>query len=355
VFERILAAARVELERVRGTLSAWSSLDVDLTDGEPPTDRAESRRALVIWALQYDRREGDLALLRRLVEQEARWRRAVGGGLGATAELAGFLLAGHRRVEDVWRHLALKDANFDTGSAYDWQYLAAGGVRETIEHVRAGQQPERDRLSEYLASMADRWDDPEQTGWWAAKSRWFPADPGAEDLSVWVDRALLLGDLDEARHVVDRWSADRPRDSSTLAELSYHRAELGQFAAAADALHELIERYPARAGASPAGDLLRLAELERRAGRLGPAWEALSRSAEAMTADPDWAQTGLGRSFVAEAVELAELVDPEQAGPIWAAVERAAGPVALAVAGWNPEWAAHFRSVGADAARRARG
>jgi hypothetical protein len=58
-----------------------------------------------------------------------------------------------------------------------------------------------------------------------------------------------------------------------------------------------------------------------------------------------------------EAVDTARLGPrcSELAGPIWGAAERAAGEVAMAVAVWNPEWAAHYSAVRAEAARRAAG
>jgi hypothetical protein len=191
----ILSRARAELDRVRADPRVV--LDVDLTgDGAGgEADRNEVRRALVLWALQYDRRPDDLPLLRRLVEQEAQWRGAAGGGLGEVAELAGFLLAGHRRVEDVWRHWALKGANFDAACAYDGQYLVVAGVPETIAHVRASDRAERDALLGYLRSTfaPDGGDQEDLPGWWEGKREWFPADPAAEEPAVWRERAELLG------------------------------------------------------------------------------------------------------------------------------------------------------------------
>jgi len=192
VSEEILARARAELAGVRGAPQTWTTLDVDPVDGG--TDRNEVRRALVLWALQYDRRAEDLPLLRRLVEQEAAWRRAAGSGLGEDAALAGYLLARHRCVEDVWRHWALKGANFDAWCAYDGQYLVAAGVPETIEHVRASDHPERDPLLRYLPTALHPADVADLPGWWEWKATWFPDDPAAEVEHTWRERAELLGD-----------------------------------------------------------------------------------------------------------------------------------------------------------------
>ncbi|MCX2947760.1 hypothetical protein [Lentzea sp. NEAU-D7] len=144
--------------------TAWRHLRYERgPDGE---DVNEAARGEVL--LLESTRE-DLPLLRFLVEQEALCR-GNSQGLGEQAALAGFLLAEHRRPEDVWRHFALKRANFDAGCAYDVEHLLAAGVEATVSHVRASDHPDRDAVLELLDLNIDEDDLLE---WFEHRRAWF--------------------------------------------------------------------------------------------------------------------------------------------------------------------------------------
>lgn len=150
-----------------GQMTAWQRLRYERAqDGE---DANEAARGEV---LRDERTRADLPLLRFLVEQEALCR-ANSQGLGEQAALAGFLLAEHRQVEDVWRHHAIKRANFDAGCAYDVEHLFAAGVRTTLDHVRASDHPDRDDVLELLLRQHLDEDDVEE--WFEHRREWFEA------------------------------------------------------------------------------------------------------------------------------------------------------------------------------------
>ncbi|MET9230802.1 hypothetical protein [Lentzea sp. NPDC003310] len=135
-------------------------------DGE---DVNEAARGEVLSTLPRDPKPEDLPLLRFLVDQEVLCR-ANSQGLGEQAALAGFLLARHRRVEDVWRHFALKRANFDAGCMYDVEHLHAAGARETVAFVRASDHPYRE---EVLALLDDELDEDDLEEWFEQRRSWF--------------------------------------------------------------------------------------------------------------------------------------------------------------------------------------
>lgn len=155
------------MARARHTVpvtEAWQGLRYERgPDGE---DLNEAARGEVLAAGST---AGDLPLLRFLVEQEALCR-AHSQGLGEQAALAGFLLAEHRRPEDVWRHFALKRANFDAGCMYDVEHLCAAGVQVTVEYVRASDHPDREAVLELLDVDLDE-DDLWQ--WFEHRREWF--------------------------------------------------------------------------------------------------------------------------------------------------------------------------------------
>lgn len=152
-------------------MTAWQRLRYERApDGE---DANEAARGEV---LGDERTRADLALLRFLVEQEALCRASSPAqGLGEQAALAGFLLAEHRQAEDVWRHYAIKRANFDAGCAYDVEHLFAAGVQATLGHVRASDHPQRDEVLELLEGQHLDEDDLEE--WFEHRREWFAEEP----------------------------------------------------------------------------------------------------------------------------------------------------------------------------------
>ncbi|MDX8031462.1 hypothetical protein SK803_14650 [Lentzea sp. BCCO 10_0856] len=307
----MMEEARRDLARMRESRAAWRELRYSPSaDG----DANEVPRAKVLWALQYDRRPDDLPLLRFLAEQEALLRgNAAFQGIGEQTELAGFLLAEHRRVEDVWRQHAIKRANFDTWCGYDRQHLYAAGWSATISHVRGSDHPERDAVLELLGDE----DDDDLDDWRESRREWFPDDLADEDPLTWVARAKLAGRPGLARAELDRWAADRPRDIPTLNQLRYELADLGAFAEAALAQRECL--VFAETDADRATGWRILAGLERQAGEHRAAWEALRECGARET----------GRDYVEELFLLAGVASPGLARQVFAEADRKAEGLAL--------------------------
>ncbi len=301
---------------MRDSSAAWRELRYERTtsaDGYD-CDGNAVRRAKVLWALQYDCRPDDLPLVRWLAGQEARCRReAPFQGLSEETELAGFLLAEHRQVKDVWLHWEIKRANFDTWGGYDLEHLFAAGVQATLTFVRDSGHADRDAVLELLLDEQGRPWVPEErlTEWSQDKRTRFPADPAAEDPLTWVERATLAGDRELARRELDRWAADRPRDRATLGQLSHRLAALGAFTEAARAQRELLVFVDTAWGSASARQTL--AELERQAGDHHAAWEALRECRHALEGVPGWRKVGLGRMYVEELFLLAGSAEGELA------------------------------------------
>ncbi|GIJ24182.1 hypothetical protein [Micromonospora lutea] len=319
--------ARRELDRMRGSSVVWRELRYERATGADgyDYDGHAARRATVLWALQYDRRAADLPLVRWLAEQEAWCRReAPFQGLTEETELAGFLLAEHRRVQDVWRHWEVKRANFDAWCGYDIEHLFAAGVQATVGFVRDSEHAERnDVLERLLDEDGQPYMSEEDVAQWSQRKRSrFPADPTAEDPLRWVHRAKLIGDGVLARQWLDRWASGRPRDAQTLSELRYQLADLGAFAEAAQAQRESLAFADNPWDTASAWQSL--AQLERQAGGHHAAWEALRACRRALDGVAGWRAVGLGRMYVEELFLLAGTADGELADVVFAEADRQA-------------------------------
>ncbi|WP_231104595.1 hypothetical protein [Haloechinothrix halophila] len=326
----MMESAREDLDRLRLDRSSWQELCYDEAVGADgyAYDTAMARRAKVLWALQYDRRAEDHDLLRHIAEQEAVCRRkAPLAGLSDEARLAGFLLAEHGEVSDVWTQWAIKRANFDTSTGYDVEHLFAAGVAATTEYVRTSEHEEKDAL---LKQVLDRRGEPivtedELAAWFERKSEQFPANPDAENALTWVERARLVGDVDAAREYLARWADGRVRDQSTLSQLRYNQSALGDFAAAAKTQEEYLSLL------STPRDLAvnwcTLAEYRRRAEQYEGALAALRKCGRVIVEVPNWEQYAMGRTYVKELVLLALAADVQLASAVFAEADGAASAV----------------------------
>lgn len=290
-----MEAAQCELERMRRSSGEWEELRYERATGADghDCDRNAVRRAKALWALQYDRKTDDLPLIRWLAEQEARCRHeAPFQGLSEETELAGFLLAEHRQVEDVWLHWEIKRANFDTWCGYDLEYLFAAGVRATIAFVRDSGHADQDSVLELLLDGEGRSCVSEEgLAEWSQRQRSrFPTDPADEDPLTWVERAKLAGDRELALRELARWAAGRQRDKATLAQLRYQLADLEAYAEAARVQRESLVYADTPWDSASAWQTL--AGLERRAGDHHAAWEALRECRRALDGVSGWTEVG---------------------------------------------------------------
>lgn len=129
--ERLLQALRRDLERARQDPGTWADLAFRAarTDEGRVLDRNRKARFKVLWALQYDRHDRDLQLLRFLLQQQINYyREAVPWGVSPDLTLAGFLVSERCQVQDVWLHWEAKNISFDTALGYSIFHLLTPGV-----------------------------------------------------------------------------------------------------------------------------------------------------------------------------------------------------------------------------------
>ncbi|MER5661962.1 hypothetical protein [Streptomyces mirabilis] len=257
LWEAVLARGRTDLTLLREG-SAWD---------EVAGDRA--RRALALRAAQFDRREGDLPLLRHLLRHEAE------ASMTDELRLAAVLVGLHGHAEDLPLLYEVRETDFDT-------WCGLGGMPEP------GADPAE------LRSWARGLDD-----------SLFGTDPADEPLFTWTDlaheqglvelaRATLIRRLDDIdfrayRDARDSKAMER-RDASQLSQLVYEFEQLGDTFQALRA-QRLYVPLQTRAW-DRVSALLRLARLEREEGRFGAAIRTLASLRDTL-AEPDG---GVGES-----------------------------------------------------------
>jgi hypothetical protein len=311
--DRLLIHGRELLRWMREDRDAWPELAPQLgRDAEgDEEDRSEVERLQLAWALQYEGDDGDDELARYALQQEIAWRRVSPyQGIGETLEILAWLVARERRVDDVWLMVDAKGANFDTSCGFDLQHLVAGGVAATLGHVRGSERPEaeRKRVLEALLGEGQECpiDEEEVSEWLELQAKGYPRAPAAEPLTLWIDRAIAVGEKALAVQLIEQWSTSESceRDSSFLAGLAYRFGELGEHDREATVRDELLLTL-----SSPferAGERCRVAAAARRARQWACSLEHLDHAALLHRPRAPWRELGLGRELVHEAFELAE-------------------------------------------------
>lgn len=299
--ERLLQAPRDHLHQARQDPATWTDLAFTMghaSEGQV-IDRNRANRFGVLCALQYDRRDQDLPLLRFLLQQEIiYYRQAVPWGLAPDLTLAGFLVATHRQVGDVWLHWEAKNISFDTALGYHLFHLLTPGVAVTINAVRASSHPDRDRILSDINPV--RHTDAAVEEWLTRQQEQFPSDPAGESWKTWAHHAARLGEPETSRLFMIRWAESQPRAEDTLNTLQYHLAQLGYLTEAVAVQKEAIAIGSSSWSGAKASKLLRLAALERGDGNFPGALQALQQTERALPVDKHGSGQGLWRHFVRE-------------------------------------------------------
>lgn len=299
--DRLLRGPRAALQRARQDQTSWADLaycGVPDVDEGAVTDRNRSARFTVLWALQYDRRPQDLVLLRFLLQQQTTYyREAVPWGMAPDLTLAGFLVAEHRQVDDLWLHWDAKNISFDTALGYHLYHLLTAGITASTEAVQASSHPDRDRILGDITSA--RHTDTAVEEWLEQQRARFPADPADEGLKAWAYHAARLGEREASRLFMTEWAASEPRTDDTLNTLQFHLAYLGYLAEAVDVQKEAVALNDSWSGAKE-GKLLTLARLQRRTDDFAGAWQTLQEAQHTLPPDKRGLEQGKWRHFVRE-------------------------------------------------------
>jgi hypothetical protein len=322
--DRLLRGPRTALDRARRDQAAWADLaysGVQEAGEGHVTDRNRAARFAVLWALQYDHRPHDLPLLRFLLQQQTTYyRKAVPSGMAPDLTLAGFLVAEHRQVEDLWLHWDAKNISFDTAMGYHLYHLLTAGIAASTEAVEGSSHPDRDRILRDITST--RHTDAAVEEWLDQQRTRFPADPADEGLESWAHHAARLGEREASRLFMTEWAAGEPRTDTTLNTLQFHLAHLGYLAEAVAVQKEAVALKDSWSGAK-GSKLLALARLQRRTDDFAGAWRTLQEVQSVLLPNKNGSEQGKWRHFVKECFLLVPIApDTSTAQRLLAASEQ---------------------------------
>ncbi|WP_327294605.1 MULTISPECIES: hypothetical protein [unclassified Streptomyces] len=255
--QTVLSPGLADLARLRDDTAQWTEVAGD-----------KARRATVLRAAQFDRQDGDLPLLRRLLAAET-----ADTGTSEELRLAAVLVALHGSAED----LPLLRAARAAPQALRW------GLPEIPERPGAFVEWARGLDGSHLGE-----------------------DPAREPELTWIRLARRQGRTELARVALVRILDAAGEQTDLLRVLSVELEALGDLrqAARAQSGHAALVDEPRDQGVA----CRRLAELQRRTGDLPAAWRTLRPVPEILDTDGSerrWRRLGLGRMVAAEHFELA--------------------------------------------------
>jgi hypothetical protein len=310
----MLAPYRERLIRLRTDPETWSEVAFVAHRNENGDweDTHYSRRFGVLVCLQYDRQDTDESLIRYLFREEIKARQEDPfQGVSTALELAGFLLARFRRVEDLWLFWEAKHANFDTSLGFNFQTCFAAGIEETLAEVQKRDTREANAFRQWLKKFTPAPTPEEMATWWETMERTFPASEAEEVPLMLVQRALQLNDVPAGRFWLDRTEATMEIEPSSIQTLMYYRAELGQYEKALECARRKRTLAGSRAW-DQASATLDIVNYAAAVGEWEEGYRELDTVLTAFAHHPDWKAYGLSRSALEATLALVEAMPPDE-------------------------------------------
>lgn len=290
-----------ELEKLRTDPASWGSVAFVPchTDERGTFDINERSRLQVLLALQYDRRDSDIDLIRYLFTNEiSAAENDSFQGCGHALVLAAFLLARFREPSDTPLFARAKVANFDTVCGFPLEFLLFAGGDQTADYLQANSPELWARLQSYDLTIGH--DELEE--WWQTISRDYPDSEEDEQLLALYERALSFDDRDLAQRYLEAWNAQEPDSDTKRSQLKYEYARLGDFKRAAHVSTSILDRSENLWDKASA--LRDLVKLHRQAGEFSLSLSHAQKLDATLASFDDWVGVGLGRMAIHEVFEL---------------------------------------------------
>lgn len=288
-----------KVQMIKRTKYLWGSFTYKKCKDVYGYDSNGLRRYALIIQLQYDKTvsEGDKEFLEFLMHQEIDMHRNHPfQGVHESMDILAYLLAKFKDVNHIHLFDRAKISNFDTYCGFDTEYLFSAGIEETIRYVEEnnlyrtrsyfqGMEEEIRTLStaEYMEK------------WLKSKARQYPANLEDESIYTLMDRAVVFGDLVEAKRLLEQLEASLGSEKNDYSYLYYRCKELEEYD---KALFYLTKLVPFQEDASDRVSLsLRFAEIYMSKQEWDQAFVSVKECQQELKPFSSWKRTGLGRSL----------------------------------------------------------
>jgi len=224
-----------ELNRIRSNKVLWEELTWKKAgDGEEYFDKNATKRAKVLFALQWDLQPNDEDLLRFLFTEEIKDRNEdpFQGGSEALST-GGYLLASFKNPANVWLLAEAKSANFDTHCGFDYQHLLSAGVQATFAYVENQDHPIKEYFQQFfpdLATCSLSQKDIDQ--WHQHKQAFYLTTPPENDVKYWLEVALEIEDMATAQELTKKLETQSDESLDSLSDLKFYKEQIEDYAGA---------------------------------------------------------------------------------------------------------------------------
>lgn len=291
------------LEKLRSDRATWDDLAFAACHSEDrgTFDGNASARFRVLLALQHDRREADVELIRYLfVNEIIAAEKDSFQGCDDALMLAAFLLARYREPSDARLFAHAKLANFDTACGFPMEFIFVASEEQTESRLKETDPILWEQLAssfEFTMTSNGLYE------WWQSHCRDYPDSEGDEHLLALYKRALAFDDRQQAVRYLEAWAAQEPDSHAKQSKLKYEYARLGNYKKSAEVAARMVDLTETpwdRASAQQA-----LLKLQRQAGEFHRSLNTAHKLDETFASIDEWVGVGLGRMAIHQVFELA--------------------------------------------------
>lgn len=290
----------IDLETLRTDRNSWENVAFapSHTEERGTFDRNSRARFQVLLAIQYDRQDSDLGLIRYLFTNEIiAAENDSFQGFGRALTLAACLLARFRNPSDLELFARAKVANFDTYCGFPLEFMLIVGGEQTACYLEQIRPELRAKLDDFDFTMRDGLKE-----WWRTISDEYPDTVEKEPLLTLYERALAFEDTALARQYLEQWRLQEPDSDAKWRTLKYNYEQLGDWKRSAEIATIILDR--SKTLWDKASALQDLINSLRQSGAFS---QSLGKSRQldmTFTAFDDWIGAGLGRMAIHEVFEL---------------------------------------------------
>ncbi|MEW4451610.1 hypothetical protein AB1L30_02890 [Bremerella sp. JC817] len=308
----IIQAAIHDLPRIRSDQKEWHRFQYreSKTEAGEFCDANDSARYLILTALQFAATDEDESLVRYLLQQEIQLlENDPYQGYGDKVRLASYLLMRWHRLDDFWLYADAKSANFDTACGYDSQFLAIHGPEAATARLASREHHAGQWLKEVLFDEEGtfRWNASEMEAWQAALADYFPRDPEAVSIRGWIELAIDLQQLAEAKVLLERYRLET--EEIDFYWLVFTQKQLGDLPGALSTYRQMLAA--ADTNWDRVSESHSIADVLFQLGDVQEAWGTITSCDAMLDQIEGWHEVGLGRSLVETAFKIAAVApDP---------------------------------------------